>query len=369
MKILFVTNVPSPYRIDFFNELGKYCDLTVCFERKSASDRHEKWKGTAVENFKSVELNLKPHKEDRSRGNEIRDYVKQTDCDLLIFTNYVSPATMKAISYCRRKNKKYFIEYDGGFYKVDSLMKKIVKKYLLCGAEGHFTTCEEHKKYLMSIGIHERKIWKYPFTSVVENDLTNARGLLAEGKETLRKKLGIEEDRVVISVGRFVYIKGFDILLNAVNKIDRTIGVYIVGGDPTEEYLNMQKEFKLDNVHFIGFKTKPELAEYYAASDLYVMPTREDVWGLVVNEAMSFGLPVISSDACNAALEMVKNGENGYIVPSENVDELANKIELLMSDEEKLKTFSENCLEVIKQYTVEKMAQRHYEIFKEIIGE
>ena len=53
-KVLFSTNVPSPYRMDFFNELGKYCDLTVCFERKTASDRDGKWKGKAPETFKAV---------------------------------------------------------------------------------------------------------------------------------------------------------------------------------------------------------------------------------------------------------------------------------------------------------------------------
>ena len=367
MKVLFSTNVPSPYRIDFFNELGKYCDLTVCFERVSASDRDSKWKGADFENFNAVQLDLKLYKEDRSKGNALRDYIKSNSFDIVIFTNYVSPATMKAISYCRMHKKKYYIEYDGGFYKKDGFIQGVIKKYLLGGAAGHFTTCEEHIKYLKSIGINESLIWKYPFTSVTEEDLSKAQSILSEGKENIRKRLGIGEEKVVLSIGQFIHRKGFDILLNAVKKIDKTIGVYIVGGIPTEEYLQLQRELGLNNVHFVGFKTKTELAEYYAASDVYVMPTREDIWGLVVNESMAYGLPVISSDACIAALEMVHEGENGYIVPSEDVDALADAMKKLLLDDDMKTSFSEKSREFVKEYTIQKMAQRHLEIFIKVI--
>lgn len=368
MKVLFSTNVPSPYRVDFFNKLGKYCDLTVCFERASASDRDSKWKGAEFVNFNAVQLELRPYREDRSKGNALRDYIKNHDYDILIFTNYVSPATMKAISYCRMHKKKYFIEYDGGFYKKDGFIQGVIKKYLLGGAAGHFTTCEEHIKYLKSIGINESLIWKYPFTSVTEEDLSKAQSILSEGKERIRKRLGITEEKVVLSVGRFIHCKGFDILLNAAKKIDKTVGFYIVGGNPTEEYLKQKSELELDNVHFVGFKTKDELVEYYAAADLFAMTTRGDVWGLVINEAMAYGLPVISSDACIAALEMVHKGKNGYIVPSEDVDAFADAMKKLLLDDDMKTSFSEKSREVVKEYTIEKMAQRHIEIFEEITG-
>lgn len=367
MKVLFSTNVPSPYRIDFFNELGKHCDLTVCFERASASDRDSKWKGAEFENFNGVQLELKSYKEDKSKGNALRDYIKNNSFDIVVFTNYVSPATMKAISYCRMHKKKYFIEYDGGFYKKDGFIQCVIKKYLLGGASGHFTTCEEHIKYLKSIGIKECLIWKYPFTSVTEKDLANAQKILSEGKENIRKRLGIGEEKVVLSIGQFIHRKGFDVLLNAVKRIDKTIGVYIVGGIPTEEYLQLQRELELNNVHFVGFKTKTELAEYYAAADVYVMPTREDIWGLVINEAMAYGLPIVSSDACISALEMVYEGENGYIVPSEDVEALSNRINDLLFDKEAIKAFSGKSQQIVRGYTIEKMAQRHIEIFEELI--
>ena len=366
MKIMFSTNLPSPYRVDFFNELGKHCDLTVCYERETASDRDDKWKGKDPEHFKAVRLDLKPYKEDRSTGRALRDFVKNNDFDIVFFTNYVSPATMSAISYCRRHKKKYYIEYDGGFYKKDLFPISLLKKYLLCGAEGHFTTCDEHKKYLLSIGIPEQEIWKYPFTSVCEADIRKADELLALDKSALRERLAMNEEKVVLSVGQFIHRKGFDVLMQAASKLDKSTGIYIVGGEPTQAYLDLQKELGLDNLHFVGFKTKDELGYYYAAADLFVMPTREDIWGLVINEAMAYGLPVVSTDRCIAALEMVKDGENGYIVPVGDGDALAEKLNEVLAAEDKKESFFESSRKTAQKYTIEKMAERHVEIFKEI---
>ena len=365
-KVLFSTNVPSPYRIDFFNEFGKYCDLTVCFERETASDRDGKWKGKAPENFKAVQLKLKPYKEDRSHGNALAKYIKDNEFDVVILTNYVSPATMSAISWCKRHKKTFYIEYDGGFYKKDRFPISLLKKYLLCSASGHFTTCEEHKKYLLSIGIPEDKIFMYPFTSVRADDIASADNLLRTDKKTMREKLEIHEDKVVLSVGRFIPCKGFDILMQAAAELDKNVGVYIVGGKPTEEYLALKNKLALDNVHFVGFKTKSELAEYYAAADLFVLPTREDIWGLVINEAMSFGLPCITTDRCIAGLELVENGKNGYVVPVDNSKEVAKKIKLILNDEKLCDDMGRESRRKIEGYTTEKMAHRHLEIMKSI---
>ncbi|MCF0105347.1 MAG: hypothetical protein HUJ53_01150, partial [Holdemanella sp.] len=166
MKVVFSTNLPSPYRVDFFNELGKYCDLTVLYERHSSSERDEKWKGEQAKNFKEVYLPLTPVGTDRSKGNALKDYIKKSEQDILILTNYISPATMNAILYCKLHKIPYCIEYDGGSNKKDKIYKLLFKKFLLGSAKAHFTTSDEHIKYLVSIGIHKDKIFKYPFSSI-----------------------------------------------------------------------------------------------------------------------------------------------------------------------------------------------------------
>ncbi len=371
-KVLFSTNVPSPYRVDFFNELGKYCDLTVCFERQTASDRDGKWKGKAPENFKAVQLDLKPYKEDRSKGNALKNYIKENQFDIVILTNYVSPATMSAISWCKRHKKPYYIEYDGGFNKKDCFPISVLKKYLLCSAAGHFTTCEEHKKYLLSIGIKEDKIFKYPFTSLREEDLQNASVLSYDEKNALKQSLDMSENKIVITVGRFTYGggygKGYDTLLEAALSM-RDVGIYIIGGEPTEEFIEMKNKLQLENVHFIGFKSKIELAEYYKAADAFALLTRGDIWGLVINEAMAYSLPIVTTDKCIAGLELVENGENGYIVPVGNADVTAEKINAILCDEALSVKMGHESRRRIEGYTIEKMAERHMEIFKQITGE
>ena len=118
----------------------------------------------------------------------------------------------------------------------------------------------------------------------------------------------------------------------------------------------------MPHVHFLGFQKKERLAEFYKAADLFVLPTREDIWGLVINEAMAYGLPVITTDRCVAGLELVEDGVNGYIVPVEDAQTLAEKIHaVLQSDLEKMGQAS---LDKIRPYTLENMAKVHAEILE-----
>ena len=133
-----------------------------------------------------------------------------------------------------------------------------------------------------------------------------------------------------------------------------------MGGNPIDEYIALKENLKLDNVHFVGFKSKEELKEYYKAADVFVLPTRGDVWGLVINEAMACGLPVITTDRCIAGLELVKNGNNGYIVPVDDVSELTEKINQTLANEDECKKMGQNSISVIRDYTIENMALRHF---------
>ena len=167
-----------------------------------------------------------------------------------------------------------------------------------------------------------------------------------------QQSLGMKSDRVVISVGQFIHRKGFDILLNAAPAIDAD--VYIIGGKPEADYT----ELASSNVHFIDFMTKDELKAYYRAATVYAMPTREDIWGLVVNEALSYGLPVVSSDKCVAGLELIKPSSNGYIVPVEDSKALAEAINAAMD------LYALPSYKSINNYTLENMSNRHIEIFE-----
>lgn len=183
----------------------------------------------------------------------------------------------------------------------------------------------------------------------------------------MREELGIKEDKIIITVGQYIHRKGFDVLLNAIDPSRVDIGVYIIGGSqPISEYLEIIEKRKLKNIHFVSFQKKSQLIKYYHASDVFVLPTREDIWGLVINEAMACGLPIITTTRCVAGIELIKPGENGFLVEVDRVDELASRIvELLDSEASRIKMANNN-LKKIKGYTLEKMAEIHYAIFRHI---
>ena len=365
MKVLFLANIPSPYRVAFFNELGKLCDLTVLFERHNAADRDERWDSGQYKNFNAVFLKGIKIGTDASFSLEYLKYLKKDKFDVIVLAGYSSPTGILSFMHCRLHKIPYIISTDGAFMREERGLKYKFKRFLLSKAKAALVTNEETKKYINTYGISEDKIYIYPFTSLYQAELLqNIIG--QDEKEALKEKLGIKENKVVISVGRFIHVKGNDVLLNSWRSMPSNVGLYIIGGTPTDEYLNMVKEFELKNVHFVDFMSKENLLEYYKASDLFVLATRGDVGGLVINEAMACGLPIITTDRCGAGLALVKEDKNGHIVPVDDSNALAKKINEAINDEQKLIAYSKESLRIIRDYTFQNMAKAHIEVFKKL---
>lgn len=178
----------------------------------------------------------------------------------------------------------------------------------------------------------------------------------------MRAKYGIPYSAfVILAVGQFIYRKGFDVLLNCLPLISGDVFSLFVGGDATEEYKQIVEANRLANVRFAPFQSRDQVFEYYSLADVLVAPTREDIWGLVVNEAMACGLPVISTDKCIAALELIRQPETGYVVSVNDTWALAEAIS-------KMRRVSGNSpnissVEVIKDSTMERMVLSHIDIF------
>ena len=143
------------------------------------------------------------------------------------------------------------------------------------------------------------------------------------------------------------------------------VGVYIIGGEPTEELKELINHYELKNVHFVPFKPKNELVYYFASADLFVLPTREDIWGLVVEEAMSFGLPVITTNKCVAGVELLE-GQEMSIVESEDINMLSIAITKMLSNSGLIA--GERNIEIVKEYTIEKMTECHMRAFERILS-
>lgn len=362
MKVLFLTNVPSPYRVDFFNALGKLCDLTVLFETRSAKSRDASWVADKIENFQAVFLKGIRIGEAESFSIDVIKYLSKRKYDIIIVGMYSSPTEMLAIEYMKMKGIPFVISSDGGVIKNEKGIRKYIKTRYISAAAAWLSTGRETTEYLSYYGARTAETYVYPFTSVWEKDILNQK-ISSEERKKLRQKLGINEELVALSVGQFIHRKGYDLLIKSWEKVSPSIGLYIVGGDPTDEYISLKSKLKLDNVHFVKFMQKKDLAAYYKTADVFILPTREDIWGLVINEACAYGLPIITTNKCVAGTEIIKQGITGYIIKVEDIPEINQYIPKALACE-----FTD-ITKVAQKFTVENMAYTHLEIFNTILKE
>ena len=363
-KILFITNIPVPYRIDFYNELGKRVDLTVVFEAKGASDQGIKFNYNLenIKNFKAVFLKDGDICE-KKIDIRIFKYLL-SEYDEVVLTSYSYYTEMAYLILRKLFGKPYYLSSDGGIIKHDeNVLKKSWKKFLISGAKGYFSPSKVADEYLEYYGAKKSRIHRYPFTSYGES--TQIQTLICESeKRKIKDKLGILEQRLVLGVGQFIYRKGWDILLEAMKNVPGDTALCIIGGKATDEYKKIVKENSLKHIYFEEFMNNELLVEYYKAADIFVLPTREDIWGLVINEAMNFGLPIITTTSCVAGLELVQNNVNGYLIENINSTnayiELSKKIVKLINNRTIRENMARASFNKIKGYSIEKMAECYY---------
>ena len=363
-KLLFVTSYASPYRVHFFDELGKYAEVTVLFADRKEEQGHRSgdWFVDGEGGFNGVQLMKRvASPKHRDLCVDVIDWLKKP-WDHIILCGYSSPTVMLAMAYLRLRRIPFYMEVDGGLIREKTGPKVWLKRMLVGQASwwissGNFTT-----EYLVHYGAKRDKVYHYPFTSLWQREIPEAVPS-GEEKQALRRKLGMAEEKIALYVGRFDPKKGMDDLLSVCPTLDKAAGIYFVGGEPTEEHLAFRRDHNLENVHFLGFKKKDVLADYYRAADLLVLPTWSDVWGLVINEAMAQGLPIVTTDWCVAGVELVENGVNGYIVPARNRDALAAAVNRILQED--YRAMGKASLEKIRPYSIENMAKAHMEIFNQ----
>lgn len=362
MKILWVTNLMSPYRNKFFEILGEENELTVYLEHKNVTYRNDSWISNTSINFKLKYF----------RGIHIKNYfiplgldkILNEHYDHIVISNYSTLTGMLMIEKLKDKKRDFIIEVDGGFISKENKFKKRLKTSLLGSATTWLSSGEKTDEYLTYYGAKEEKISHYPFTSLEHKDILLELPTIEE-KNQLKKKLDIILGlKVVLFVGSFVKGKGVDSLLKCWKIFDENHILLLIGeGEEYNKYLNTIKQNGYKNVRIIPFLNKNDLFEYYRLSDLFVFPTHSDVWGLVINEAMASGLPVITTKNCLSGFELIKS--NGFLYEQENEVDLIKKMKIILNDDLLRKEAGEKSLKIIQNYSIENMAAVHNNIFKQ----
>ena len=296
--------------------------------------------------FKCFKEGIKALKILHLKNKLIKKEILLNDADI-----YFSTRTeyAKLLSKYGNKNKLKVTE-EHNFFDDKKYQKNIIKNY-------------HNLDYIVVINKYQEKMYNEWFKNSnvkivrIENSIENIN---------VKSKLN---NNAIIAVGRFDPIKDFTSLIEVMHllvKNNPTLKLYLLGSGEEQELLKGKiKEYNLENnVIMPGFVNTEEVYKYMAKSDLYVMSSFRESFALVLVEAYSCGLPVISFDILTGPREIVKNNKTGYLIKNREVKDMANKINELLNDKKKLKEFSKNAIEESKKYTIDNIVKKWENLFK-----
>lgn len=190
------------------------------------------------------------------------------------------------------------------------------------------------------------------------------------------------EDRMVLFVGRIEPLKGVDTLIHAMcclqlKDASRPVHLSIIGGDPSASRESMTVEMKRlqtlcdelamgQTVLFLGKRDQDKLPYYYSAAEVLVMPSHYESFGMVALEAMACGTPVIASEVGGLAY-LVRDGETGFTIPSDEPETLCEKLSWLLNDPELHARMSRQAAEYAKDYAWEKIAAQIVDAYQKLL--
>jgi glycosyltransferase involved in cell wall biosynthesis len=216
----------------------------------------------------------------------------------------------------------------------------------------------QNKLFYKSHGIEDDKIVFCPYS--VDNDrFRQDESRLIMEIVSIRERLGIpEQDKVILYSGKYIKKKRPMDVINAFFKLNQpNCWLIMVGeGELRQEMEAKITEYKSTKVLLTGFVNQSQIAEYYAISDVFVMSsTVGETWGLSVNEAMNFNLPLVISDITGCSNDLVKEGANGYIYKTGDIQELSEKLNDILFNN-KL-TGSSTSKEIVDVYSYDTIAK------------
>lgn len=346
-RLLFITQNIAPFRVQWLEQLSLFFDIIVFNLGLYDSSLNKAYLNYTPKN---IEIHCEIINFCCFKFFKISKIMK-TNYDILILDGYGSIAQILLIIYLRIKKIPFIMSVDGGIIKDnENYIKMKIKKFCMNSPVAYFSTSNITDNFLKHYISKQIKIYRHYFSSIYSYDICLENSY---EKEERKKKLNLDNKFIVLSVGRFIPIKGFDILLKTAAMFNEQVCFIFVGGKPTKDYIEIASNIKFCKVIFYDFLTKEQLKKFYLASDVFVTATRSDVWGLVIGEAMAYGLPIISSKNCIAGLSMINNYENGFIIDDELPKSYFDKICTLKKNPRLRQRMALNNNKLIKHYAID----------------
>lgn len=354
-KIAIVTNIRAPYRklqIEEFAQNSNY-QITVYYTNSGYEDRN--WNVMRINDVK--EIYLKKIFSFGKYGFLNLGLLKIIrDNHIILIGGYEMPSYIILTFMCKIYRKKSVLVFDGvsldkvrinKFSLLESLKKNVIKNF-----DYYFVNGKVSKKYFMQIhGIKEERIYNQFLTVDVSAIKEHVMIEVDKAKYRLQSNIGINE-KIIIYSGRLVTIKNVDLIIQAIAILENNEDYRLVilgDGVERDNLMSLAKIAKV-KITIMGFTSdQDELFTRYNLGDVLILPSQIEPWGLVVNEAMAAGLPVIVSDNCGCSLDLVNPGINGYTFKKGDKVDLSCKIKLIFQND--YKTMGEKSSEIMKKWT------------------
>ncbi len=377
-KIAFISAVPFYYQAPMYRALNKIpgVDLTVYF----CSD--ETINGKFIEkSYGAKGVFTKENITDGYRHQFLKNYspwpsflrhpfglvnlgvwneIKTGRYDAVVLQAWNNITWVVALLACLRFKSKILFMTDSNILEESTrptarrfFKKMFLGKGLFPLATGFLTSGSANEAFYEHYGVVPHQFVRFPFSWGYEEVFRRGTENMRR-RQDIRSSLGFSsEDFVILYAGRLAEEKSLPTLLRAYGKV---LGVakrlYLVGDGPSRESLEKQvRQLGLTNVFFVGFQERESVFDWYVAADVLVLPSGRETWGMVVSEAMCFGLPVIVSDRVGSGPDLVREGENGYIFKAGDPDDLAAKItKILIASTKERESLREKSRKIIRKW-------------------
>lgn len=352
-KIVLITNIPAPYREKIHELISEHFEgfYNVIYCTEKESDR--KWEvryGTYNKQILSKIRNNAIH-----NNPEIIKSLNKLNPDVVIIMGFY-PTMLYAYLWTIFKSRKLIVFTDGTLISESflSIIHKLIRKLIFKKTSVFIGSSNGAAALYENYGIDKSKFFRTYLS--VNNQLF------------LKSYLNTKKFDLMFS-GQFIDRKMPLFFIETARMVKQQYGkckVLILGSGPLENKIKrLLESYDLD-YSCPGFIDQKDLPDYYSQAKLFLFPTRNDPWGVVVNEAMASGLPVITCNNAGVADDLVVQGFNGYILPLEE-QEWVNKIIEILNNPNEYKRLSDNAISHVQKYSFENGAKGIIEAINSVI--
>jgi glycosyltransferase involved in cell wall biosynthesis len=336
-RLVILTEIMAPYRVPLFNALAKNpeVDLHVIFLAETDPQLRQ-WQTHKGEMQFSYEV-LPSWRKRIGRYNlllnrGVKEALAQAAPDVILCGGYNYVASWQVLSWARQHDTPFLLWSESNAQDLRSGLAPVefLKKRFIRWCDGFVVPGKSALEYLRLHKVDEKNIFIAP--NAVDNEFfATAAKRARESAAKERRELSLPE-RYFLFTGRLVRDKGVFELLAAYASLEESlrkqIALLFVGDGPARQSLEAEAAtIAPGTIKFAGFAQREKLAIYYALADMLILPTYTDTWGLVVNEGMACGLPIILSRVAGCASDLLKENWNGLLISPSDVPSLTSAMQ------------------------------------------